>query len=370
MHVGINAAVLNESNLCGTGWYLVHLLRALMQADPLSVFHLISNKTILHVQKTDNCRCHTIPGRGLSYWGISEAIKDLSCDVAFVPGEVVPLRRTAPIVITVHDLFPLLCSKQIRRTLSFRNKLHYFLASTIHFKRADLILAVSENTKKDIIELCGIPPQKIQVVPHGVDKGQFYPREKEKMAAALKKYSIERPYFINTSSVWWERKNLIRLIQAFALFTSADRDCQLVITGNRGSSYEEMKDLICRLSMEKKILLLEYIERADLPLLLSGAVGLVFPSLHEGFGLPLLEAMSCGCPVITSHSSAMLEVGGDAALFVNPLDVDSIEHAMREIYHDKMMRQQLCAKGIQRASVFSWERTAHLTYQAFHSVVT
>jgi glycosyltransferase involved in cell wall biosynthesis len=368
MKIGINASVLTENNLCGIGHSLFHLLDNLIQLDPVNEYHLISRKKNIHFPKTNNCHSYLRPARGLSYLGMTKVIQTLKCDLAFIPGEVVPFGITVPTILTVYDLFPLVCSRDIRKEISFKNKLHFLLVSKMHLKRADLILAISEDTKKDIIEQCGIPAERILVTPLGVDKAQFYPREESAISSLIKKYDIQPPYFINTSSVWWTRKNLLRLIEAFALFSSKVNDCQLVITGNKGSSYEKMQELIHRMSLEKKIRLLEYIDRADMPSLLSGAISLVFPSLHEGFGLPVLEAMSCGCPVITSRVSALMEVSGEAALFVDPLDIDSIVDAMSEIYHNKIKREILSRMGIQRAKTFSWEKTARLTLQAFNSV--
>ncbi len=354
--------------MCGIGHSLFYLLKAIAHLDSFNEYHLIAGKEILHCIQADNFQMHWIKGRGLSYLGMTKAVMNLKCDLAFIPGEVVPFGLSVPCVNIVYDLFPLFCSREIRKELSFRTKLHFFLSARIHFKRSKLILAISEDTKKDIIELCGIPAEKILVTPLGVNKEQFCPRASHEIAAVLKKYAIDSPYFINTSSVWWARKNLIRLIEAFARFSEKTSDCQLVITGNRGASYEKMLAWIHQRSLEKKIKLLEYVDRADVPLLLSGAVALVFPSLHEGFGLPVLEAMSSGCPVITSKVSALPEMCGNAVLFVNPLDVNSIEYAMSEIYNNEKTRQMFAGKGILRANEFSWQKTAQYTLQAFNRV--
>jgi glycosyltransferase involved in cell wall biosynthesis len=369
MRIGINATVLTASHLCGIGHSLFHLLEALVQTDASKEYHLIAGKEILHFPKGNNIYFHKVPERGLSYVGMSKAIRDLRCDLAFIPGEVVPLGMSVPTVITVYDIFPLKCSSEAKKEISFKNKLHFFLAKRLHFKRASSILAISEDTKKDIINYCNIPPDKIHVTPLGVKSEEFYPRPAMQVDAILEKYGINSPYFINVSSVWWARKNLLRLIEAFAAFSSKiDQDCSLVITGNRGPSYEAMKALIQRFSLENKVKLLDYIDRADMPSLLSSALGLVFPSLDEGFGLPMLEAMSCGCPVITSHVSALPEVGGDAALYVDPLRIDSIEEAMHALYHDASIRKRLIEKGVVRARGFSWENTARLSLQAFSHI--
>lgn len=366
MKIAINATVLTDNQLCGIGYSLFHLLDALLRYDAVNIYHLIAGKPIVHYPHSANCHVYSMRERGLSYVGISRGIKALDCDVAWIPGEVVPLGTSVPTMITAYDLFPLTCTTEMRQEISWKNKLHFFLASKIHFKRACRILAISEDTKKDIIEHCHVSADKIRVTPLGVNRKQFYPCTRDVITPVLNKYGIERPYFINTSSVWWGRKNLIRLIEAFAqLDARSGIDCCLVITGKKGSSYQAMQQLIHRRSLGKKILLLEYIAREDVPFLLSGALGLVFPSLHEGFGLPVLEAMSCGCPVITSNVSALPEVGGDAVYYVDPCDVEAIAHAMSTVYQDTAMRKKMSEQGIERAGCFTWEKTAQLTLKTF-----
>lgn len=369
MRIGINATVLTTSHLCGIGHSLFHLLEALVQMDASKQYHLIAGKEILHLPKGKNIHFHKVSERGLSYVGMTQAIRHLQCDLAFIPGEVVPLGVSVPTITTVYDIFPLKCASATKKEISFKNKLHYFLAKRLHFKRSSLILAISEDTKRDIVNYCRIPSDKIHVTPLGVKSEEFYRRSAKQSDPILQKYGIVSPYFINVSSVWWARKNLLRLIEAFAAFSSKiDQECALVITGNKGPSYEAMQALIQRFSLENKVKLLHYIDRADMPCLLSSAFGLVFPSLDEGFGLPVLEAMSCGCPVVTSNVSALPEVGGDAALYVDPLSVESIEKAMGVLYYDASIRKKMMEKGTQRARGFSWENTARLSLQAFSHI--
>lgn len=358
MRIGVHASVFTTSKLTGIGYYALNLIKALIAIDAKNEYVLITNKPLRH-----DVSLRTVQ-RGLpfahSYLGFPIGFRKEKCDLAFIPREVAPPFLNRPIIMTAFDLYFLKCPSEIKKQVSLFPRMHYELAARLHFKRADRILAISEDTKKDIIELCGIAPEKITVTPLGIDPTIFRihpPDDKIKQ-----KYGITRPYFINTSSVWWERKNLLRLIEAFSQLKQ--KDFQLIITGIPGTAYADMQRLIAQKNLSDRVLLLDYVLGEDIPQLLSGAIALVFPSLHEGFGLPVIEAMACGCPVITSQTSALPEAGGDAALYVDPYDVESITHAMETIQHTEV-RNDLIWKGLQRAKNMHWKHTAEKTLEAF-----
>ena len=370
LKIAVNVAALSENRLCGIGYYLKQLLRSLAHPICNESYFFISNKPICHVPKGPNCHSHIVKGKGLTYWKMAKAAQLLECDLAFVPGEVVPLGMKKPVVIVVHDLFALICPKECKKELSLQTQAHFLLARALHCKRADLLIAVSENTKKEIVELCNIPQEKIRVIAHGVDKNFFSAKRGSALQSVLDKYAIQSPYFINTSSLWWARKNLLRLIEAFAQFHfEVDNGCQLVITGNKGPSFAAMRAAVERYGLEKQVRFLHYVDREDIPYLFSAALALVFPSLHEGFGMPVIEAMSCGCPVITSHTSALVETGGLAALYINPYQSDSIAQAMRDIYRDSALRESHRHKGLAHVEKFSWQRAANATRQVFYELL-
>ncbi len=186
----------------------------------------------------------------------------------------------------------------------------------------------------------------------------------------LRKWGIQSPFFLNTSSYWWGRKNLVRLIHAFAqVKRKHSLPHQLVITGKPGPSLQEMQETILKENLTSHVKLLSYIERDELVAIMQAADALVFPSLHEGFGLPIVEAMAAGCPVVTSGGSAMAEAGGDAALLVDPLEVESIAAGMEKIVCSPHSRDGLIQKGRERSSRFTWENTARATLEAFAAAV-
>jgi len=235
---------------------------------------------------------------------------------------------------------------------------------------ADSIIAISESVKSDIVENCGIGAGKITVTHLGYDEKLYKPYTDKELQDNIKlKYGIKSRFIINTSSLLWHRKNVTRLIAAFKLFQSRSAsDYQLLITGKRGESYEEIVGLISSLDLKKDVILTDYVPIDDMPLLLNAADFMVFPSLHEGFGLSVLEAMACGCPVITSNVSSLPEVVGDAGILIDPYKIEEIASAMEHVAVDGATREKMKQKGSRRAKTFSWERTARETLKVFEGV--
>ncbi len=369
MKIAVHAQVLSEKNLPGIGYYTYHLLDALLKVDKKNEYDLISQSPLSHHFVHENVSHTCIPRqRGFSYFGFPRTAKQLGCDLAFYPKEVVPFGSKMPVVVSAFDLYYLKCGTAIRKEVPFSALLHYLLAAKVHLRRAKKVLAISEDTKQDLMEIAKVPEEKIVVTPLGYDPELFKKYSLPELEGIKAKYNLQRPYFINTSSLWWARKNILRLIEAFALFKKESKDpYQLVITGKKGPSYNEMLSLIRKHHMQNDVLLFEYVPRIDLPLLLQASHGLVFPSLHEGFGLPIIEAMGVGCPVVTSNVSATLEVAQGAALLVDPFSVDEIQEAMSK-FSQESIRNKFCEKGLTRSKEFSWEKTARKTLEAWESL--
>jgi glycosyltransferase involved in cell wall biosynthesis len=216
-------------------------------------------------------------------------------------------------------------------------------------------------TKCDLIERYGTEPDKITVVYPGYDEATFQPvRDEEVIEAVKARYGIAGDYILFVGTLQ-PRKNLIRLVKAFADCRSPIADCRLVIAGKKGWLYQEIFRRVEELGLEKKVVFTGYVPEGDLPALLSGAHLFVFPSLYEGFGLPVLEAMACGTPVVCSNASSLPEVAGDAALMVDPLDVEGLATAMERVLSDEELRAELTERGFKQARKFSWERCARET---------
>jgi len=283
-------------------------------------------------------------------------------DLLFVPAHVLPPIRPRRSLVTVHDLgyrhFP-----QAHRPL---DRLYLDLSTRWNAHAATRILADSEATKADLIGEYGTPASKITVVYPGRDESLRRVDDPAAVSAVKSKYGIAGDYVLYVGTLH-PRKNLLRLIEAFSILNSpisnlqspiSIPDLQLVIAGKKGWLYDEIFDRVKSLGLAGRVILTGYVPDADLPALLSGARSFVFPSLHEGFGFPVLEAMSCGVPVICSNSSSLPEVAGDAALLIDPLDTTALAEALARLLADESLRVSLVARGYEQARRFSWERAA------------
>lgn len=269
-----------------------------------------------------------------------------------------PARR-ARRVVTIHDLTPLLFPEwhnaevrrygpELRRTL----------------RDQDLILAVSEATKRDMERHLAIPSERIRVVPLAAAE-RFVVPSKDHVERTLERHGIRRPYVLHTGT-FEPRKNHVRLFEAFA---QLPKDPELVLVGTKGWLNQEVFGAIRRLGLQDRVRILGYVPDDELPALYGGATMFVYPSLYEGFGLPPLEAMACGVPVLTSDVASLPEVVGDAALLVDPYSVEELAEGMRRLWDDGALRSDLSRRGLERARGFSWERTARETHQAYREAV-
>ena len=225
--------------------------------------------------------------------------------------------------------------------------------------RADIIITVSDFSKQEIQKYLSIPANKIQVVYGGVDLERFNANyQNVQIDQVKKKYGIRKDYFLYLGTLE-PRKNIVKLIEAYSLFKKKNKDAPvLVIAGKKGWQYEEILQAGKRLGIEESVIFTGYIEDDEAPLLLCGAVSFVFPSIYEGFGLPVLEAMACDIPVIAADAASLPEVVGEAGLLVDPYSTESIADAMQKIWENTTLRQELCAKGRNRVKKFTWENNA------------
>jgi len=222
-------------------------------------------------------------------------------------------------------------------------------------RKAHHVIAVSEATRRDLIELYHISPAKITVLYHGISPAFRRVEDAGTLAAIRHKYGLaERPFVLSVGTIQ-PRKNYRRLIQAFA---HLDESLALVIAGSKGWHYEDVFGEVSRQGLAERVHFLGFVADADLPALYSAASLFVYPSLYEGFGLPVLEAMTCGTPVVASNQSALPEVVGQAGLLVDPRDVKALAAAMSRLLADKDLHQKLAQAGHVRAANFTWGNMA------------
>lgn len=268
-------------------------------------------------------------------------------------------------VVTVFDLtFILFPQYHPRyRVMVFKN----FFSRSLEL--ADKVIAISENTKQDLVDLMQVPREKIDVTPLAAGEN-FKPMSAQDSERVLSQYGITyRDYFLYVGTIE-PRKNLISLLKAYELFRSSS-PCRypLVLAGGSGWLNDGFYKKWEGSAYKEDIRILGYVEEAYLPSLYSGALAFVYPSLYEGFGLPPLEAMACGTPVITSNNSSLPEVTGNAAILVNPLEVKEIAEALIRIASDCSLQEDLRQKGLQRAKLFSWRETTKRTLRVYESVL-
>lgn len=265
----------------------------------------------------------------------------------FSPATEGMLFPSVPQIIMVHDLIPLKYPE-----LSPKWQYYYRYLLPLILKKSQRIICISQHTKQDLIDNYQLDPKLIDVVYLGFDRQLFSPQTDP---AILRKYNLQR-YFLYVGDMRFY-KNLSRSLAAFDRLTI--KDCQFVITGKKDDFfYPEIERQVAQLAARERIIFLDYVPTADLPGLYSQAQSLVFPSLYEGFGLPVLEAMACGCPVITANTTSLPEVGGDAVIYVDPYDIDQIAQAMSQILNQPELRASLSQKGLKRSQLFTWDKTA------------
>jgi len=276
-----------------------------------------------------------------------------SVDIFHSPDFVLPPVRRAKTLVTVHDLsfmrYPQCADANLR---AYLNKV---VPRSVH--RANLVLADSQSTKDDLVELLGVEPARIEVVYPGVEE-RFHPIENQAILEQVRKRYNLPPRFVLGLGTLQPRKNFTRLIEAFADLRFAICDLHLVIAGGKGWLYEEIFATVEQLGLEEKVIFPGFVADQDLPALYNLADLFVFPSLYEGFGLPPLEAMACGTPVITSDASSLPEVVGEAGLIVEATDVEDLAEAMKRVLEDDALQEEMIARGLEQARKFTWEEAA------------
>ena len=294
----------------------------------------------------------------LPYW-----CKKQDYDVLFLPSanRRLPLWAPCPTVGTVHDF----SSIHVQGKYDPARMFYIKKVLPLLIRKLNKVITVSESSKKDIVEFAQVSGDKIIVTPEAADQSVYFPRDKEESQVLLaQKYKIRSPYICYVSRLEYPGKNHVRLIEAFKLLKQTEKiPHQLVLAGSDWSGAEEVHQAAEKSGFSKDILFTGFFPAADLPYLYSGCDLFVFPSLYEGFGLPILEAMSCKSPVICSNISSMPEVAGPEALLFDPYSVESIAQATLRLLADDSYREIYANQNYQRSLSFTWEKTARQTLQ-------
>ena len=268
-------------------------------------------------------------------------------------------------ICTVHDM----AYRAFSDTVRWKTRVMLDLSLKASCRRADRIITVSRFSKEELVRYLKIPEDKIQVVPNGVDLSVFHPDyPQEEIRRVRQKYRLPEQYFLYLGTLE-PRKNLPRLMEAYSrLRQRLENAPALVLAGRKGWMYDSIFETVKKLNLEEQGLFTDYVPEEEGPYLLGGALAFVFPSLYEGFGMPPLEAMACGTPVLTSNTSALPEVVGEGGILADPFSVEELAEGLYRLAVQEALRQELAVKGREQARKYTWEKAAEKLYGIYEEL--
>jgi glycosyltransferase involved in cell wall biosynthesis len=351
--LGIDASRASAAAMTGTEWYSREIIRAIADIGERPPLRLYQREP---APLTSAARVEHKVIRRPRLWthlGLGPEVHRDPPDALFVPAHVLPLGHPAASVVTIHDLGYL----AERDSHTTRRRLVLEATTRWSARRAARIIVPSSATARDLEKHYGIDPARIDVIHHGIDHVRYRELSPQEIEEGVSNLWLPRPYLLFLSTVQ-PRKNVSRLVAAFE---SLDIEgLNLVIAGADGWMSTAINQRIARSTHSGSITRLGYVPSEAVPALYSGAEAFVLPSLYEGFGMGIVEAMACGCPVVTSSASSLPEIAGGAAVIVNPTSVESIRDGIR-LALEPDQRQRLRSAGLRRASQFTWEQAARRT---------
>jgi len=373
MRIAIDARML-LTRPTGIGRYIFNLVKYLGVIDRVNEYIVLTNDRKLinipgmhsniHIEQV-NSRPMTIAEQ----FALPLVLNRLKCDVFHAPSFVIPRMLPSKSVITLHDLTHIKFNGEFNKLV----QLYYKCIVRPSTKKARLIIADSESSKKDIINWANIDASRVRVTSLAVENNYRLVNDKNVLKNVKIKYKIGKEYILYNGNKK-PHKNVESLVKAFCrLRTEKKIDYSLVIVGERNdneaeTNYLGLEKIVNDYKLLNEVIYTGHVADDDLVLLYNAAAVFVFPSFYEGFGLPPLEAMSCGCPVVASNSSSLPEVCGDAAQYVDPYNIDDIVEGIYKVFSDDKLRKDLIRKGFLRAAAFSWEKCARETLSIYEEV--
>ena len=368
MRIAIDASRTTVARLTGTEHYALRLIQSLIQVNdqqniPYQIDLYFRDEPASDLfPASPNVNKHIIPfKRAWTHLKFAHTIWSSRPDITFVPAHTLPFIFPGKSMVTIHDLG----YKYFPDAHPARQRLYLDLTTRYSQTRATRILADSQATANDLTKFYNTPSDKIRVVYPGVDPEPLRATLQD-VEIVRQKYNLPERYFIFIGTLQ-PRKNIKRIIQAFSYWQSQnhDDDTALVLAGGQGWLFDETW-----VQSVNNVILTGYIDEADKSTLLKGAIALVFPTLYEGFGFPVIEAMHCGTPVIASNTSSLPELVGNAGILVNPDDTQEIADAMTRYSRDDVFRQNMIEAGQQQATHFTWNKTALDTLEIIHTIMS
>lgn len=386
MVIGIDASRISLEGRTGTENYSYYVVKNLARIDTKNSYRLYfraqPDKKFWSELTYDNPNFsyHVISWPRLwTQGGLAWELWRHPVDVCFIPAHTMPIlhRPAQKFVVTIHGLEYMFMPEYEK----FPHKLYLTKSTEFVSRFADHIVSVSGFTKKSLLEHgWGATEDRITVIPEGVDTTHFYPRSQEEIFAVKKKYHLAENYLFFISTIQ-PRKNVPRLVEAFAqvkeslkngvgVFSSGPEtknrsDLQLVLAGSPGWKFEEVADAIAKYGLEDDVKVVGRVPDEDVPALYSGAQASVYPSLVEGFGLPVLESMACGTPCVVADTGALPEVAGNAGVLVVPQNVSSIAQGILTVVSNQKVHDGLVQEGLEQIKRFTWEATAQALLRVF-----
>jgi len=371
VHIGLDVSSMPRERV-GAGYYMHNLVAALAGVDVANQYHLLARRSLLP----------DLPAGGgnLRVDGLAPESRALRLLWEQTALPVLLARHRIDLLHSMHYTIPV--AVRTKRVVTFHD-MTFFLYPGVHTAQkrlffgammrlsarlADAVIAVSESTRQDILRILGVDPAKVFAVPSGVSPA-FRPAAEPSLVERVRGSYHLPDRIVLYVGVLEPRKNLPALVRAFKGLVDRGLPHALVLVGRKGWMYGDLFRTVEELGLSGRVIFTGYVPEGDLPLLYNAADLFVYPSIYEGFGLPVLEAMASGVPVVTSNVSSMPEVAGDAAVVVDPRDVEGLEGAMHRILTDGALREDLAHRGVERAGLFSWERTARGTLAVYERVM-
>ncbi|GAB4171429.1 MAG: glycosyltransferase family 1 protein [Roseiflexaceae bacterium] len=373
MHIAINAHLLAHTKnfrRAGVSNYTEQLINHLGLVDQTNRYTIFTTRGLRSLGLPANFRVRpslipTINPRIRVPWEqfLAPALLRLvGADLYHGVLNVMPLASPVPSVVTIHDLSPFLFPQTFRRV----NRVYTRWAIRVACRNAAHLIAVSEFTKQEIIRWMHVPAERITVTHNGVQE-RFFPRPAAELAAFRKAKQLPDRFILFVGTLE-PRKNLPTLLEAYARI-AADADLPLIIAGGKGWLYDPIFAKVEALGLSDRVIFPGFLDDDELPLWYQAATVFVLPSLYEGFGIPLLEAMACGTPVVASNRSSLPEVIGDAGVSADPTDPDVLGAALLQVLRDRELQADLRARGLERAKQFTWTNMAKRTLSVYQSVL-
>ena len=364
MRIGIDARTI-QGRHTGDGTYWRGLIEGLSRVDSENDYIIYFDARIPQPEIALSASMRVrilaaVTGRMWSAWSFPRALREDGVQLAHVQ-YTVPPAMPCPVVTTVHDV----SFKRLPEYFNLKDRLILDLGMRQADRKAARIIAVSEYTKSEIVSLYGIHPDRIDVTYEGADE-RFKPMDRDIACEAVKeKYGL-KCQFVLTVGVIQPRKNFPRLLEGFAKFKSLGQsEHKLIVAGKYGWKESGLNDLIEKLGITREVVFAGYVPHGDLPIFYNTADLFVYPSVYEGFGLPPLEAMSCGTPVITGNRSSLPEVVGEAGIMVDPYDPGAFGDAISRVLSSESLRTDMSARGLEQAKKFSWDKMARQTVDVY-----